>query len=298
MRQANPPQILGLKPQESPLKTGAICGDEQTRDARQQHRPQGLEIPEIRREVIQIVVRIQLPILINHLRIALDVGNEQLGYSCKGRRDAVNGAIPARRLTPGHMTCADRPFMSGKVSSQAGIIRQGDDGTVIGKGVETALPTPNDPSGGDIPGGGQRQLPVVLDVQPGKRPNKHLVRPRGHADTHMAAGFLQQREVPLESLKHRRLRGGFEHPRRIARSNIRQFQNIFQRGQVRRHQSGGQGAQGGGMQRWSNREPGAATGLAGQHGDRRICQNGGIECVRSRHINVKFKPVAIGHHPP
>ena len=76
MGYANAPEILSLKAQVAAAHLRRIRRDEEPGDAREKHRLQGVEVPHVRDHEIEVVMRIELPALIDDVSRTFDVGDE------------------------------------------------------------------------------------------------------------------------------------------------------------------------------------------------------------------------------
>lgn len=71
-------QILSLKAQKAAAHLGRVGRNKQVRNPRLQHRLERAQIPGVGDDIVQVMVRVELPILIDDVRRAFDVGNQQL----------------------------------------------------------------------------------------------------------------------------------------------------------------------------------------------------------------------------
>ena len=97
MRQPYPAKVLRLKAQVSAAHPGGVGRNEQAGDTGEQDGLKGAKIPVIGCDVVEVVMGVELPVLVDDMGLALDIGDEQLRRSCQGRINAVDGTIPIRR---------------------------------------------------------------------------------------------------------------------------------------------------------------------------------------------------------
>ena len=84
-----------------------------------------------------------------------------------------------------------------QIASQFGIAIEVNQPAVIREGIDDAVSLPLDCTALNVLGGNERELAVSLNIEIGVPTDKGCIRPGGHADSDLAAGFLKGRIVPF-----------------------------------------------------------------------------------------------------
>ena len=184
---------------------------------RPQHSLERPYVPHVRCDDVQVVVRIQMPVVKRDDGAALDVRNEQLRPAGEPRHDAVDGAVPPLGVAPSDVPGAERVLVRSEVSPELGVKVEVNEPAVVGVRIDERGAAPRHrPVLPDVARTGERENPVGLDGQRISGADVDAVGPGRDADPDPAAGRLERREVCLEAAQERVRRACVEQPRPVA----------------------------------------------------------------------------------
>ena len=145
------------------------------------------------------MVRIQLSLFVDDVRLALDVGNQELRSPRQRRCDAVDRAIPVVRGFLRAVTASDHVASLLKITAQTGVCLQIDQAAAVRERIDDPSAEPTDLAGDDIFRRDQRKFPVRFYVESVVLANERLVGSCRHSDADGASGFLKRREVLFQT---------------------------------------------------------------------------------------------------
>src|SRR3989344_1858375 len=172
---------------------------EKPRDTREKNCSQCLQVPLIRDDVIEIVMRIEVSLLVDNMGVAFYIRNKEFRLLHELRVDAVNRPVPSDRIFFGNMTLPNGLFVEVKMGTESGVFRKRDEFPVSAERIHNPIPTPCNLSTLNILGHRERKLAVVFDIKRFKRSYEYIVCSGRYTDSDFTARLLQCRKVMLKS---------------------------------------------------------------------------------------------------